>query len=67
MENKKPFNKNEYTKKYNKEKYKQLKAEISPEDYNLIDEQSKKLNISKAKFIVAACKYCIDNNIKFED
>ena len=67
MENKKPFDKNEYTKNYNKEKYKQLKAEISPDDYYLIDEQSKKLNISKAKFIVAAIKYCIDNNIKFED
>lgn len=57
MENKKPSNKNGYTKNYNKEKYKQLKAEISPENYYLIDEQSKKLNISKTKFIIAAYKY----------
>lgn len=67
MNNKKAFDKNEYTKNYNREKYKQLKVEISPEDYIFIDEQCKKLNISKAKFIVAACKYCIDNNIKLDE
>lgn len=47
--------------KYNKEHYKQLKVEIKPEDYELIDGYCKSKKISKAKFIVEACKYYIDN------
>ncbi|MDE7294671.1 MAG: hypothetical protein K2N72_09640 [Oscillospiraceae bacterium] len=47
---------------YNKDRYKQLKAEIKPEDYNLIDTYCKTNGISKAKFIVEACKYYIDNH-----
>lgn len=48
---------------YNKVHYKQLKANIKPDDYNIIDAHCKDKKISKAQFIVAACKYCIDNNI----
>lgn len=53
----------EASNKYNKENYKQLKANIKPDDYNIIDARCKDKKISKAQFIVAACKYCIDNNI----
>ena len=49
--------------KYNRANYKQLKAHIKPDDYAMIDNYCKSTNISKAKFIVGACKYCIDNNI----
>ena len=48
--------------KYNKEHYKQLKIEIKPEDYDFIDVYCKKNDISKAKFIVEACKYYIENH-----
>lgn len=49
--------------KYNKENYKKIQANVKPNDYNMIDDYCKKNDISKAKFIVEACKYCIDNNI----
>ena len=48
--------------KYNKEHYKQLKIEIKPEDYDFIDVYCKKNDISKAKFIIEACKHYIDNH-----
>ena len=57
----------EYNMKYNTKNYKQLKAFIKPEDYLMIDNYCQKSNISKAKFIVKCCKYCIDHNIDFDD
>lgn len=42
---------------------KQLKADIKPEDYALIDTYSKKHGISKAKLIVESIKYCIENRV----
>lgn len=53
--------------KYNINNYKQLKANIKPDDYNLIDEYCKSIGISKASFILHACKYCIENNINPSD
>lgn len=53
--------------KYNTKNYKQLKAFIKPDDYLIIDDYCKKSNISKAKFIVKCCKYCIDHDIDFDD
>lgn len=55
------------SKKLNDGTKKQINATLDIEDYNTIDEHCTTCNISKAKFIVAACKYCIDNNIKFDD
>ncbi len=49
--------------KYNKANYKQLKANVKPEDYELIDNFCKDNAISKASVIVNAIKYCIENNI----
>ena len=49
--------------KYNKANYKQLKANIKPEDYELIDNFCKDNDISKAQFIIKSCKYIIENNI----
>ena len=59
------FNRNEYMREYrnkNKDSIKQLKADIKSDDYSLIDDYCKNNNISKAKFIVDACKYYIDNH-----
>lgn len=49
--------------KYNAKTYKQLKVNVKPLDYNIIDQYCNKHGISKAAFVVGACKYCIDNNI----
>lgn len=48
--------------KYNKENYKKIQANVKPDDYNMIDDYCKKNDISKAKFIVEACKYYIENH-----
>lgn len=53
----------EYKNMFNKLNYKQLKVNVKPFIFTLIDNYCKSNNISKARFIVAACKYCIDNNI----
>lgn len=65
--NKREFDKVKYNKIYNKLNYKQLKANLKPDDYMMIDNYCKMSNISKAKFIVAACRYCIENNVKLFD
>ncbi len=59
------FNRNEYMREYrnkNKENIKQLKVDIKSEDYAIIDDYCKVKKISKAKFIVEACKYYIDSH-----
>lgn len=53
--------------KYTAKTYAQLKVSVKPDDYMMIDNYCKMSNISKAKFIVKCCKYCIDNGIKFDD
>lgn len=59
---------NEYMREYRKRKtFKQLKTDIKPDDYLIIDDYCKKSNISKAKFVVKCCKYCIDHDIIFDD
>lgn len=49
--------------KYNKANYKQLNINLKPDDFSIIDEHCKDHGISKAAFVIGACKYCIDNNI----
>ncbi|MDE6149043.1 MAG: hypothetical protein K2F81_02975 [Ruminococcus sp.] len=49
--------------RYTAKTYKQLKVSVKPEDYEIIANHCTDHKISKAKFIVAACKYCIDNHI----
>ncbi|BFK56791.1 hypothetical protein I2400191J7_18010 [Ruminococcus bicirculans (ex Wegman et al. 2014)] len=59
---------NEYMREYRKRKtFKQLKVDIKPEDFIIIDNYCKDIEISKAKFIVKCCKYCIDHDINFDD
>ncbi len=62
IERPKVFDKKEYKKEYAKAHYKRILAEVKPEDYDLIDGYCKKNDISKAKFIVEACKHYIDNH-----
>ncbi|MCM1329962.1 MAG: hypothetical protein NC253_11035 [Ruminococcus sp.] len=54
----------EANKKYNKENYKKIQANVKPEDYQIIDDYCKNNKISKAKFIVEACKFYIENKTK---
>ena len=56
-----------YNAAYTAKNYQKLSANIKPEDYALIDNYCKDTNISKAKFIVKCCKYCIDHDINFND
>ena len=51
---------------YNKKNYANISIRIKPNDNTIIDEYCKKTGISKAKFIVRACKYCIENKIELE-
>ena len=46
---------------------KQINATLNIDDYNLIDEYSKEIGISKAQLIVKAIKYCVDNEIDFSN
>ncbi len=55
-----------YKNEFNKKNYKQLKADIKPDDYALIDSYSKEHHISKARLIVDSVKYCIENKV-FEE
>ena len=55
-----------YSDKVRYTKNRPLNVTVSVEDYNTIDEHCKKQDISKAKFIVAACKYIINNDIEIK-
>lgn len=46
---------------------KQINATLDISDYNMIDEYCETNNVSKAKFLVATCKYCIDNNVDLSE
>ena len=50
--------------KYNTKTYKQLKINIRPSDYDMIDNYCKDNNISKASLILNACKEYINNHSK---
>ena len=56
-----------YLEKVRYTKNKPLNITISVSNYDIIDKFCKDNNISKAKFVVAACRYCIDNNIDLTD
>ena len=62
IERPKKFDQRAYNSEYSKTHYRKLSTDIKPEDYNLIDTYCKTNGISKAKFIVEACKYYIDNH-----
>lgn len=63
----KKFDKNAYNMAYNKSNYKQLKVEVKPTIYTMIDDYCKQNQISKATLITRACKYIIDNDIDISD
>ena len=44
-------------------KIKQFNLTLRGEDYNMIDNYCKNIGVSKAACIVAAVKYCMDNNV----
>ena len=53
--------------KYSAKTYKRLSTNIKIADYDLIDNYCKNNNISKAKLIVAALKYCFENDINLKE
>lgn len=57
------FDKKEYKKEYQKEHYKRIVADYKPADYNLITDYCNDNGISRTAYILACCKYCIENNI----
>lgn len=58
------FNKAEYDKNYLKNHYKRINILCKPVDADLIADYCNDNGInSKSAYIIACCKYCIDNNI----
>ena len=51
---------------YNKKNYANISIRIKPKDNTIIDEHCKNTGISKASFIVKACRYCIENGMKLD-
>lgn len=54
------------TKKLTDGTKKQINATLNIDDYNMIDKYCNDNGISKASFIVATAKYCIDHDIKLK-
>ena len=52
--------------KYNKANYRQLKINVKPADYELVDTYCKENSISKASMILHTIKYCIENDINLK-
>lgn len=53
----------QYKRDYNTKHYRQLKADIKPDEFEFIDNLAKSQNLSKASLIVRALHYIADNNI----
>lgn len=51
------------TKKLTDGTKKQINATLNIDDYNMIDQHCVTIGMSKAAFIVAAARYCIDHDI----
>lgn len=51
------------TKKLTDGTKKQINATLNIDDYNMIDQHCAAVGMSKAAFIVAAARYCIENSI----
>lgn len=63
IKNEKKFNKSEYDRQYHKTHYNNISLRLKPNDYNIIANYCNDNGISKTAYIIACCKYCIDNNI----
>lgn len=56
----------DYKRKYNKEHYKPFKVDLKINEFNLLNEELKKQNLSKAEFLRIAMKLLIEKKIKNE-
>lgn len=64
MENNKRKRNKEYDQQYLKNHYKRINILCKPGDRKLIDDYCTDNGInSKSAYIIACCRYCIDNNI----
>lgn len=62
-----PKNQVERNKLYiQKQGIKQIKIDVKPDEYSLIDEAAKINNMGKKELIIKSIRYCIDNNIKLD-
>lgn len=55
------------TKKLTDGTKKQINATLNIDDYNMIDQHCVAIGMSKAAFIVAAARYCIDHDIDLKE
>lgn len=63
MDNNNKFDKVKYNNEYNSRNYKKMTLTLKPDDIQTIDNYVDDIGMSKAKFIIACCRYCIENNI----
>lgn len=56
----------DYKRKYNKEHYKSFKVDLKIDEFNLLDEELKNQNLSKAEFLRIAMKLLLEKKIKNE-
>lgn len=66
-EAKKRADKKYRTKKLHDGTKKQINATLNINDYNMIDDFCKNMEISKAAFITGACRYVIENQIPISE
>ena len=59
----KKFNKNAYDMQYAKDHYKQMKLNVKPCDYDIIDNFCKDLQISRQKFMINCALYIINHDM----
>lgn len=46
-------------------KKKRILMEVKPEDFDMVNEFTKKVNMSRTQAVLHAVRYCIDNDIRF--
>lgn len=60
------FNRAEYNKEFIKANYKRIVADTREVDYNIITDFCRDNKISRNSFVIAACKYVIENDINID-
>lgn len=62
MLNKKEFNQKKYIQEYQAEHYKVFKANLKPDEYNIINEYIKKNHLNKSQFLRLVIEKMIKNS-----
>ena len=62
----KKFDQNAYINAYKKEKYKQMKLDVKPSEFEQITTYCKNMGISRASFLIKSALYIIENDLLSE-